>query len=426
MAGRITIFIPTILSDWQGSLEDSERGSESSLSDCSSLAWPNMVFSVANYAGGLPNPASSVSRAAVEYGSTASPTVTRGEIVPDRMACLRRSYQMQGLSERVAELLIQSWRNNTNSAYNSAWRKWHRWCVERNYNPFSTSLSSVLQFLAEQFDSGLQYRSVNTLRSAISTTHPNIDGLAVGRHPLVSRLLRGMFNLRPPSPRYSYSWDVRVVVNFLRNYKSADLSNLELAKKTVMLLALVNADRCSDLAALDRDHVRWTASGVEFTVVRLTKTRRSGAPRKVFYSVFRDNSELCPVTILWLYLGRTAQQVADLSSPKPVFLTSRKPFRQARPGTIGYWIKDILHRAGVDTEVFSAHSTRSSSTSWAAAKGVPINDIMQAANWSSQTTFKQFYFCPTNSATYTRTILQSTSTNRYINNYLLIILIVFC
>ena len=72
-----------------------------------------MVFSVANYADGLPNPASSVSRAAVEYGSTASPTVARGEIVPDRMACLRQSYQMQGLSERVAELLIQSWRNNT-------------------------------------------------------------------------------------------------------------------------------------------------------------------------------------------------------------------------------------------------------------------------------------------------------------------------
>ena len=241
-------------------------------------------------------------------------------------------------------------------------------------------MSSVLQFLADQFDLGLQYRSVITLRSSISTTHPNIDGLAVGCHPLVSRLLRGMFTLWPPSPHYSYSWDVRVVVNFLRNYKSADLSNSELAEKTVMLLALVNADRCSDFGALDRDHVRWTASGVVFTVFRLTKAKRSGAPRKVFYSAFRDNSELCPITILRLYLGRTAQQVANLSSPKPVFLTSRKPFRQARPGTIVHWIKDILHRAGVDTEVFSAHSTRSASTSWAATKGVPINDIMQAAN----------------------------------------------
>ena len=49
------------------------------------------------------------------------------------------------------------------------------------------------------------------------------------------------------------------------------------------------------------------------------------------------------------------------------------------------------------------------------SKSVPINDILQAANWSSQATFEQFYFRPTNLATYTSTILQSITTNRYIN-----------
>ena len=33
-------FAPTFLSDWQSAPEDSERVCESSLSDCSSLAWP--------------------------------------------------------------------------------------------------------------------------------------------------------------------------------------------------------------------------------------------------------------------------------------------------------------------------------------------------------------------------------------------------
>ena len=372
-----------------------------------------MVFSAADNVGGLSHSAPSISGIALESGSETAPSAARGEVIPDCMACLRQSFEMQGFSERVTELLIQSWRGNTNSAYNSAWHKWHRWCAERNYNPISTPLSSVLQFLAEQFDTGLQYRSVNTLRSAISTTHPNIDGMAVGRHPLVSRLLRGMFNLRPPSPRYSHPWDVRIVVNFLSTYKSADLSTLQLAKKAVTLLALVNADRCSDLAALDRDHIQWTASGVEFTVVQLTKTRRLGTPKKVFYATFRDNNELCPVTVLRLYMDKTAEQTAELASPKPMFLTSRKPFRQARPGTIGHWIKDVLLMAGVDTETFSAHSTRSASTSWAAAKGIQINDILKAANWSSQTTFEHYYFRPITSAIYKRTILQSTTVNRY-------------
>ena len=116
-----------------------------------------------------------------------------------------------------------------------------------------------------------------------------------------------------------------------------------------------------------------------------------------------------------MYIDRTAEQAITLCNPKPVFVTSRKPFRKAKPGTIGHWIKDVLRMAGVDTEVFSAHSTRSASTSWAASKGVPINDILQAANWSSQTTFEQYYFHPTTPTTFARTILQSATENRYFN-----------
>ena len=174
-----------------------------------------------------------------------------------------------------------------------------------------------------------------------------------------------------------------------------------------------SVSECRQMFILDREHVQWTAFGVEFTV-HLTKTRRSGPPRKVFYSRFADNSELCPVTVLRMYIDKTAEKAITVGSPKPVFLMSRKPFRRAKPSTIGHWIKDVLHMAGVDTEVFSAHPT-SASTSWAASKGIPINDILKAANWSFQTTFEQYYFRPTTSATctYARTILQSTAEIRY-------------
>lgn len=35
-------------------------------------------------------------------------------------------------------------------------------------------------------------------------------------------------------------------------------------------------------------------------------------------------------------------QVPYLGSPKPVFVTSRKPFRKTKAGTICYWIKDFV------------------------------------------------------------------------------------
>ena len=258
-------------------------------------------------------------------------------------------------------------------------------------------MMSIMEFLADQFDTGLQYRTINTLRLAISTTHPDIEGSSVGSHSLVSQLLRGMFNSRPPLPRYSCSLDVRTVMEFLTTHKSSTLSTLKLAKKAASLLALINADRCSDLAALDRDHVRWSPDGIEFTDTHLTKTRSARyprSPRKVCYAGFPDNNEVCHVTVLRLYIQATTRQVSILGGPKPLFITSRKPIRRAKPGTIGHWIKDTLRLAGINTEVFSAHSTRGASTSWAATRGVLIGDILRATNWSSRSAFEQFYYRP--------------------------------
>ena len=70
-------------------------------------------------------------------------------------------------------------------------------------------LKDILAFLADQFRIGKQYRTINVLRSAISSVHPHIDGHLIGQHPYVCQLLRGVAVKRPPQPRYSSTWDVR-------------------------------------------------------------------------------------------------------------------------------------------------------------------------------------------------------------------------
>ena len=82
------------------------------------------------------------------------------------------------------------------------------WCDKMKTDPISASLNSILSFLADCFDEGLQYRSLNVLRSALSSTHPKIDGYPVGQHPHVLNFMKGILNNRPPKPRYSYRWDV--------------------------------------------------------------------------------------------------------------------------------------------------------------------------------------------------------------------------
>ena len=66
--------------------------------------------------------------------------------------------------------------------------------VERDRNPISGPISDVANFLADLFQEGYQYRSINVYRSSISTTHDKVDGYSVGQHPTITRLVRGLFN----------------------------------------------------------------------------------------------------------------------------------------------------------------------------------------------------------------------------------------
>ena len=89
----------------------------------------------------------------------------------------------------------------------------------------------------------------------------------------------------------------------------------------------------------------------------------------------------CPINTLRTYITKMADLIEALESPKPLFITSRKPSRRAKPGTLGHWIKDTLKQVGIATDHFLAHSTRSSGTSHAHAKGVPINEILKVGSF---------------------------------------------
>ena len=62
--------------------------------------------------------------------------------------------------------------------------------------------------------------------------------------------------------------------------------------------------------------------------------------------------------------------------------------------TITRWLKTCLSEAGINSEIFKAHSVRGVSSSTAAAVGITTSEILQAADWLSATTFQKFYFHP--------------------------------
>jgi len=61
---------------------------------------------------------------------------------------------------------------------------------------------------------------------------------------------------------------------------------------------------------------------------------------------------------------------------------------------VSTWIVGYLKLAGVNTDLFKAHSTRSAATSKVAKAGVSLKEIVKRGRWSKESTFLKYYCKP--------------------------------
>ena len=114
-----------------------------------------------------------------------------GQLTPSRMGVIRRSLAVRGLSDDAITIISASWSSETDKQYKSAWKKWCGWC-----DLLQASVDEVVNFLSQSFAEGKSYSTVNTYQSALSSTLYPVNNVAVGSHPLVVRLLKGIYTGR--------------------------------------------------------------------------------------------------------------------------------------------------------------------------------------------------------------------------------------
>ena len=124
----------------------------------------------------------------------------------------RARLQEKEILKAASDLISKSRRPNSNANYESSWRKWASWCSRRETDSFSSNINEILDYLTDLYQQGLQYRTINNHRSAISAFHEHVLGKPVGEHPRVCALLTGIFNSRPPQPKYCFIWNVQTVI----------------------------------------------------------------------------------------------------------------------------------------------------------------------------------------------------------------------
>ena len=74
----------------------------------------------------------------------------------------------------------------------------------------------MIAYLTSMYDRGLQYMTIAAAKSVLSGML-HIPGVtSIASHPLITRLLKGIFHVRPPKPRYGFIWDTELVLNFLK------------------------------------------------------------------------------------------------------------------------------------------------------------------------------------------------------------------
>lgn len=266
--------IPAILSDTEMSDQDMERAGGADARD-PVLAGPAMV----PVAVGADVRASVNSSEEGAFVGPDGPTTSTGAIKPtNRLAIIRNQMESSGLSDQVVNLLLGGVRNSTSAAYQSAWNGWHSWCVRQGTDPMSPPLEKVLEFLSWLVGERKAYRTVNVSRSMLSSTLGKIDGVDIGKHPLVVKLMKEAYNKKPPAPKYAGFWDVNLVINYIISLGPNDgLLFPALSTKLAVLLTLSSLCRVSELASIVKDSIVIDDEQAKFSLAVPRKSQRASS-----------------------------------------------------------------------------------------------------------------------------------------------------
>ncbi|KAL0161741.1 hypothetical protein M9458_045466, partial [Cirrhinus mrigala] len=310
-----------------------------------------------------------------------------------------------GLSTEVVETILQK-------LYALKWKFFTSWCGERQQDPANCPIGTVLEFLQARFSTGLAHSTLKVYVAAISAYHAPLGGMPVGKNPLVIRFLRGVLRLRPPTRPHVPTWDLAVVLEALCKPPFEPIEDIParfLTIKTALLLALTFLKRVGDLQALSvaPSHLEFAPGMIKaFLYPRPGYVPKvpTNATQPVVLQAFcpppfqepdqQKQNCMCPVCALDAYVHRAAlwrkseQLFVCYGPPKKGFPASKE--------TLSRWIVDAISTAYESSDLPSplgvkAHSTRAMGASKAFNAGVPIQDICNAAGWSTPLTFVRFY-----------------------------------
>lgn len=351
------------------------------------MADANLVSHHSQNGSGLPN-ANSEQILVPPRNNEVAPTIPEAEAYGDKN--LGQLLNVEGLPPDSLQIIQAARRQGTRDKYQGVLEKWAEFCRKRHITSTRTSVNDIILFLTEQYRRGLKYNTISCYRSALNSFITTPESPDISLHPILRSFMKGVFNLRPPQPRYTTVWDANLVIQYFNRLgDNGDLSLKQLTQKLAMLLILLSSTRGNSVHSFVLSKMYLCSTEVTFIPNILLKHHTpNNRIRPMVYKAFDTNKRLCPVDTLSEYLTKRCEMI---HTSEQLFFTHATPHRPASRDTISRWVKEVMSSANINTNIFKAHSCRAAAASAAKHRNISIQTIMDAADWKNAKTFAKHY-----------------------------------
>ena len=177
---------------------------------------------------------------------------------------------------------------------------------------------NIIEFLTEKLKIDLSYNSLVSARSALG----HCLSCDIIYHSTVSTFLKGVYNLRPPTPKYFAIWNVNTLLSHIQH---KDISTFYITKKLATLFMILAGTRVNTLVHLKATNMYITDTEVTFILDEVPKHSRPNYEQKpLIFRVF-TSKDICSVTTLITYL----EHRLPASGGPTLFITTVKPHKKA-------------------------------------------------------------------------------------------------
>jgi site-specific recombinase XerD len=283
--------------------------------------------------------------------------------------------------EEALSLAKQEKAASTRRAYESDFRIFEGYCIERGLVALPAIAGTVAAFLAWQNGQGAKPSTIGRRVASILHAHKMAGSPSRTDDERVRAVMRGIRRSRGVAPVKKAPAIAGTVQAMCAN---AGGRVAALRDKAVLLLGFSMAGRRSEIVGLDVADVRETEHGLIVTI-RRSKTDQEGAGADVAVPF---GSVACPVKALKAWLEAAGIESGPIF--RPIGKGGRVSPQRLSGGSVASIVKAHAARLGLDATQFAGHSLRAGFVTSADDRGASIFKIMDVTRHKSVDTLRGY------------------------------------